>query len=198
MSRPEVIPGTPYHRLARTDRYRWWRPLLEIVLFCVFSLVAVGGLGGTLRGWLGTDGLAGLFASGAMLATLLPMALLAAACLRRPEALSSVLGRLRWGWLATAFITVLGVKLVGVTVDFLLSDPPFEWPGLSASARLAAVIVVLVPIQSAAEEYAFRSALDHRWNPLRPVAVRDLAGAARSSAWRGCRRTYLRQVLPYQ
>ena len=28
-----------YHRLARTDRYRWWKPLAELVLFGVLVVL---------------------------------------------------------------------------------------------------------------------------------------------------------------
>ncbi|MEU7610862.1 CPBP family intramembrane glutamic endopeptidase [Micromonospora sp. NPDC049204] len=172
-------PGSPYHRLGRTDRHRWWQPVVGTLALVAAALVIVCLLFGvaavvaelTDRPY-GADGLptfgpipdtALLIAS---LALLLPL-LLGAAWLvqRRPAGtLSSVLGRLRWGWLGRCLLIATPLIIVMLVGAGLLLDltgesaipAPDTWVGWPEFAAGLLMILLLVPFQAAAEEYAFR------------------------------------------
>ena len=163
-----------YHRLARTSAHRWWRPVAGTVF------IAVAGAGLALAGYLvvtlaaavagrpeNGDGvpsfgdLADLAWAFLSIAALLPVTLLAARLIQRRPAgtLSSVAGRLRWRWLLTclpvaliAVVLVLagGLALTGGTGD---EGRPAGW-GRFAVAML--VLLLVVPVQAAAEEYVTR------------------------------------------
>ncbi|RJQ72804.1 CPBP family intramembrane metalloprotease [Pseudonocardiaceae bacterium YIM PH 21723] len=172
---PSVVgaePGTPYHLLARTSKHRWWRPLVGLLLLVVAGLFAglVVTLLGTALAWaLGvpiTDSLEpesptwklGIGLAG--LAVLTPVVLFVAWLVQRRPAgtVSSVLGRLRWRWLGTAFLTALVIWLLQLGVSFAL-DPTLDtdkWPGWSTFLTATVVTLVLVPLQATAEEYVFR------------------------------------------
>ncbi|UBU12214.1 CPBP family intramembrane glutamic endopeptidase [Nonomuraea gerenzanensis] len=81
---------------------------------------------------------------------------------RRPGTLSSVVGRLRWSWMARcAAVAVLALVLGQVAQWLALSvsgqdSGMFGWAGWSAFLPLIIVILLLVPFQAAAEEYVFR------------------------------------------
>jgi membrane protease YdiL (CAAX protease family) len=103
----------------------------------------------------------------ASIAIVLPLVLLAARFIQsRPAGtLSSVLGRLRWGWLGLCFglaavATVL--MIAGSTALMMLTDTPDAsltegaWVGFGTFAIGLAWLLVLVPLQAAAEEYVFR------------------------------------------
>lgn len=91
---------------------------------------------------------------------------------------SSVVGRLRWRWLLTCLppaIVLLGAQ---VLVELIRSGWSFEaslWPGWGSYALVVAVVVVLVPLQCAGEEYLFRGLLPQvlvRWTRWRwPAAL---------------------------
>jgi membrane protease YdiL (CAAX protease family) len=159
-----------YHRLARTSRHRWWRPILG-------SLVILIGLPVTLLGVLGAlsaimaliggpqDLLTGsaeaeLALTVLTLALLTPLTLLAARWVQRRPAgtVSSVTGRLRRRWLATCLL--LAVPVMGLSVGVLMLLPGEDASTASVGwQRLAvglAVVVLLVPLQAAGEEYFFR------------------------------------------
>ncbi|MEQ4303193.1 CPBP family glutamic-type intramembrane protease [Plantactinospora sp. B6F1] len=174
-------PGTPYHRLARTERHRWWRPLLGTLLilggtFVVLCLLAgIGTAAALLAGRPdGPDGLPTLGTVGdlalllATIAAALPFVLLAARWVQaRPAGtVSSVLGRLRWRWLGwcalvavPAVLLLLGggiglLSLTGGTDDGRAVDS--GWPGWAGFLGALVVLLLLVPLQAAAEEYVFR------------------------------------------
>ncbi|MFF8654726.1 CPBP family intramembrane glutamic endopeptidase [Streptomyces huasconensis] len=175
---PPAPSPLPYHRLALlTGRHRWWRPLAGTGLVlaggvAVMLLVLLGGqVAGALldrpvdrdgfRVWggIGETGL-GLLS----LALLLPVVLLAARWAQRRPAgtVSSVAGRLRWGWLGRC--TAMGLPLVAVAfgVMMLLPSPAgdgsddMRWVGLPDFLVGLAMVCALVPFQAAAEEYVFR------------------------------------------
>jgi membrane protease YdiL (CAAX protease family) len=178
----EAPAGSPFHRLARNDVHRWWRPVLGILTILAIGMGLVLGLmiAGTIIAWAVTGELPDLSGTNAtvfendtadlainlaMLAVFLPVTLFAAWGIqrRRPGTLSSVAGRLRWKWLlvccglAVGFcIVAFGTSLVAETV---MDDPPGgddEWVGWDAFLLPAIVILLLVPFQAAAEEYVFR------------------------------------------
>lgn len=180
----EAAPGgAPFHRLARTSAHRWWRPVvgslaivaggmaLAIAVMIVGMIVRVA-VGGDLPSTSGPgsdsifgDDTADLAFDLASLAVFLPVALLVAWGVqrRRPGTLSSVAGRLRWRWLlACSGLAVLfclvsyGTSIIaGVAVDDQSSGDE-HWVGWGRFLAPAIVIILLVPFQSAAEEYVFR------------------------------------------
>ena len=175
--------STPYHRLAReTPEYAWWKlpvaGLLAIViwfvagvlLFVVALIMFAAGPGFEyFEEWTNSTGELDLhelafFVLGMLtLAIMIPAVLLAVlATGPRPIGyLSSVAGRLRWGWLArTAVIAfVVFIVTIGGAVALTEVTDPAEvsGPDLSGRALVAiGLVLLLVPFQAAAEEYVFR------------------------------------------
>lgn len=179
---------TPYHRLAReTPAYAWWKlPVAGVVIvtaYFLFSTIlllgaaiyfaAAGGEGATMGGWLNDAGDLDLDRLDYFVLDMLGLAVLIPAVLLgvlatgpRPVGyLSSVTGRLRWGWLGRT--TVIAVLVFGATFGAMLAVDALLEPGeVSAPAQLdrhvvTAIVLVLliVPFQAAAEEYVFRGYL---------------------------------------
>ncbi|MFY1669332.1 CPBP family intramembrane glutamic endopeptidase [Plantactinospora sp. WMMB334] len=177
--------GTPYHRLARTDRHRWWRPLLgsllvlggTLVVLCLLAGVgtAIAALAGRP---VGPDGVPALGTLGelaltlAMIAAALPFVLLAARWVQaRPAGtVSSVLGRLRWRWLGICLLVAVPtvLLLLGGSLGLLALTGGMDeggtgdggtvggWPGWAGFLGALALLLLLAPLQAAAEEYVFR------------------------------------------
>jgi CAAX protease family protein len=179
--RPE--PESPFQRLGRTDRYRWWKPLLALPLIMIVSLA--GGIGLLTPMYILDQALnPGAIPPGNALlnnplldtaALLLSVAVMLPAVwlgVRGVEGrslgwVSSVVGRLRWRWLALTALPIAGVVILGYVAFIVLGalvepnpgtvEPvPIQW-GLLVGGL--AMIVVLVPVQAAAEEYFFRGFL---------------------------------------
>jgi membrane protease YdiL (CAAX protease family) len=179
--------ATPYHRLAReTPAYAWWKlpvaaPVIVVFYFALTILLIVAAAvwfaasssSGSLDGWFDAVGDLDTAHLDYFVLDLLSIALLIPAVLLgvlatgpRPVGyLSSVAGRLRWRWLgltavvATAItvVTIGGSLVVGEATDpSEVSAPTAVDPSL-AWALLA--ILLVVPLQSAAEEYLFRGYL---------------------------------------
>ncbi|MFC4050526.1 type II CAAX prenyl endopeptidase Rce1 family protein [Actinomadura syzygii] len=176
----DAPPGAPFHRLARNPPHRWWRPLagslvivaggmgLAVVVMIIGMIVRTvveGGVPDTDSDSVFGNDTADLAFDLGSLALFLPVALFAAWGLqrRRPGTLSSVAGRLRWRWmlaccgLAVLFCIVsFGASIVaGAAVDDQSSGDE-HWVGWGRFLAPAIVILLLVPFQSAAEEYVFR------------------------------------------
>ncbi|MER6708183.1 CPBP family intramembrane glutamic endopeptidase [Streptomyces fumanus] len=175
---PAPAPSLPYHRLARiTGRHRWWRPVPGLLLVLGGWTLAVGSVD-TVTYAVGKasgrpelpDGsidfgpLPNTVRDLSFIALMLPLVLLATRWVgRRPAGtVSSVAGRLRWGWLArclavavppVALLAVASVLLPGADAE---PSAPAEWVGLPAFLASLAVLAVSVPFQAAAEEYVFR------------------------------------------
>ncbi|WP_131740532.1 CPBP family intramembrane glutamic endopeptidase [Actinomadura roseirufa] len=176
-------PGTPFHRMARTAAHRWWRPLVGtlavagagfalaiamMILGLIVRIAVTGDLpdnAGPESDSLFGDDTADLAFELASLGVFLPVALLGAWGVqrRRPGTLSSVAGRLRWRWLliccglALAFCAVsYGSSLVAAAFVHDDSGGDDHWVGWGRFLAPALVIILLVPFQSAAEEYVFR------------------------------------------
>ena len=158
-----------YHRLARTERYRWWKPLLEILLavalvylLAIVVVVPVLLLTGFARG-----GAAGLIILGLSIAVALPAAILAARMTGRPwRTLLSVDGRLRGRWLTVCLLIAVGENLVGIitvaafgALGYPLDPEPRAWVGWRQFAPLAIAVLLVIPLQAAAEEFLFRGSL---------------------------------------
>jgi len=190
-------PQTPYHRLARTAAHRWWRaPLgtafilaagVVLVMFVYAAFTTAALLAGRPDG---PDGMPALGELGELalsfltIAALLPVVLAAARWVQRRPAgsLSSVTGRLRWGWLLTCLpVAVVAIVLV-LGVSMLLPGPAEEssaFAGWGPFAAATAVLLLVVPVQAAAEEYlmrgwvlqAFGTMLRGPWIPIAGQAV---------------------------
>jgi uncharacterized protein len=186
-------PPLPYHRLLRAlPGYRWWKPLVALVvtavLWIIFQTVVAGIclVIALLLGQFRVDTAAhalsditsfllidaanplSLVAGLGGVASLLPSVLLGYRIvgLRPLSVLRSVQFRLRWRWLAVCLLPALVITLVANAVDVLLlplivgggsAVPPTT--ALGTFLLSALIIVILTPIQAAAEEFAFRGLL---------------------------------------
>ncbi|TPX00539.1 CPBP family intramembrane metalloprotease, partial [Schumannella luteola] len=182
---PAVESPTPYHRLFRTaPRYAAWRPLVAVLMFLGFLIVAEFAIGivwiivafatGDVELDMLTDqdtllahfsdvsnplSVAYLLAS---VAVMLPLPGLAMLCVGlRPIGLRhSVAFRLRWRWMLWCSIPALVITVVNTGLSFLpflFGDPIRPVPVDPGTLLvLVVLIVLLVPLQSAAEEYVFR------------------------------------------
>ncbi|TDK26704.1 CPBP family intramembrane metalloprotease [Arthrobacter crusticola] len=175
----------PFHRLTRSwAGHRWWKPLLTGLLGTIFYLVfmlivlVIGGIRGGLDPALGTSYLERLEAFDlsdplvfgfAMVSLILLIPALALAALitgpRPIGLLSSVHGRIRWGWLGRCLAAAAVIYSLSIALSFLL-EPLF--PGYVPSTLdlagprvgiLIAMTLLLVPFQATAEEYVFRGYL---------------------------------------
>ena len=182
-SRGEVT--LPYHRLARAaERYRWWKPLatglLATLTYCVLLLlllVAIAVVGLAVPAVSAASdrffddpvqdlGDPGTYAIGMIVvALMLPAVLMASRALGAPPAglVSSVAGRIRWGWLARCLgigVAVYGAAQLGLSTVAALQGEPLA-PRLEGPRVLVLVplALLLVPFQAAAEEYVFRGYL---------------------------------------
>lgn len=158
-----------YHRLARTEGYRWWKPILEVVLWglIAFVLVIAVVVPAFLAVGPAADGVPGLIKVGLTTAILMPAAFLAARLAGRPwRALLAVDGRLHWRWLGLCLALALAQVAVQSAIEFAVAGfghpvTPARggWIGWSRFAPLALVVVAAIVPQAAAEEVVFRGTL---------------------------------------
>lgn len=204
---PEVLP---YHRMARVSaRHRWWQPVLGtgfVVVAVLLVTVLLYGLGSTLGAARGypeaPDGtvefgpVTGTALDLLVIASTLPVVLLAVRWIgRRPAGtVSSVTGGLRWRWLGLCVLVALPVLAVTTGAMLLLPTddaPPPRWAGWEVFGPALAMLVVLVPLQAAAEEYVFRGWLTQAvggflrspWWALVPQAVLFAAAHGWGTPW---------------
>ncbi|USQ84971.1 CPBP family intramembrane metalloprotease [Streptomyces phaeoluteigriseus] len=209
---PPGLPAEPlgHHRLARISaRHRWWRPALGTLFVAVAYTVTVGLLYalvsavGVARGYReGPDGtvefgpVTTTAVDLAMLAVAIPLVLLAVRRIgRRPAGtVSSVTGGLRWRWLARCLLVALPILALTTGAMLLLpaqDGPERQWAGWAVFGPALAMLVVLVPLQAAAEEYAFRGWLIQAvgaflcspWPAIVPQAVLFAAAHGRGTPW---------------
>lgn len=164
-----------FHRLARTRR-GWWRPLVMLVtaavsyvlvLAAVLFSVAMAGLASPRIERVADSAFAdeqGSMEDPAqavvmlgMLALMVPACQLAARVAGRRGQLSSVDGRFRWGLFARALVPSLLV--LGTFIGVSVAVAPAHLPRNPQLWTMLAVIVVLVPVQAAGEEFVFRGLL---------------------------------------
>ncbi|MFB7594963.1 lysostaphin resistance A-like protein [Streptomyces sp. NPDC056160] len=96
-----------------------------------------------------------------LLASVIPFVLIAVGwiCRRPAGTASSVAGGLRWRWLGVCVLVALPVLALSCAVVLLLPGQdvaPSGWAAWEVFLPALAMLVVLVPLQSAAEEYLFR------------------------------------------
>jgi membrane protease YdiL (CAAX protease family) len=195
-------PLTPYHRLARTAARRWWHAPVGTLFIFVGGLVLAVCIFATSDIWVDHPArpdvvpafgpLLDLAAAFLSVAVFLPVTLAAARWVQcRPAgSLSSVAGKLRLGWFDTC-LPVAAIAIVvslGAGVAFLaatgaatgLDGPLAGWGPFAASA---AVLLLVVPVQAAAEEYLTRGWLLQAVGtlcrgPLVPIMVQAVVFAA--------------------
>jgi membrane protease YdiL (CAAX protease family) len=182
----EPPPGTPPHdepveylQAMRSRNWRWWRPLLGLLLFTVVYLVAAlvatvlvflaGFAAGAFPDPTAIDPTdltdpALLLVTNASLIVAIPCVWLSwVAAHGMPIGWSSsVLARLRWRLLAPYTLLALPTLGVGILVSVLLGLLAGEWEVTGPVADygwLLLVVLLTTPLQSAAEEYLFRGYL---------------------------------------
>lgn len=223
---PELeIVELPYHRLMHAQpTYRWWRPLVALVLtgffFLVVSIIvavpvfivlfatnAIDFLSPTAqqdltslllpdmaRPWTLLFGLGSII----LVLPLIPVALRIAGIRPagpRVNILHSIAFRLRWRWLGVALIPAAGVWIVTTVAQLGLGFAtgeqlePFSTP-VDTYLLSMLIVVVLVPVQAATEEYLYRGvALQSigswlRWAPLPILASALMFGFSHAyDAW---------------
>ncbi|OXY99071.1 CPBP family intramembrane glutamic endopeptidase [Streptomyces diastatochromogenes] len=210
MTMPPLPEPLPHHRLARLSvRHRWWRPLVGTLVVAVVYMIAVGVLYvvleelGSRKGYPeGPDGavefgpVSGTAVDLLLLAVATPVVLLAVRWIgQRPAGtVSSVTGRLRWRWLILCMLTALPIVALAMGGMFLLpadGDEEFRWAGWAVFGPALAMLVVLVPVQAAAEEYVFRGWLTQAvgafvrspWFAFLPQAVLFAAAHGWGTPW---------------
>jgi membrane protease YdiL (CAAX protease family) len=176
-------PSTPYHRLARTPTHAWWRPIVGTVFlaagafFLTAAVLVIWEIVHTMMTGefvepRGNDifpsDTENLAVTLVMLGVLTPLVVFTAWLVQRRPAWSvaSVLNRIRWRWLLLCCLPGVGYivlsYVLGVVVDQIFpGDDPIasddgSWVGFGRFVVPALVIIVLVPFQSAAEEFVFR------------------------------------------
>ena len=165
-------PSVAYHQLARSNGRA--RAVVEILLAAVIWFVLINVVGAIIVGVADVqlseaDGAWGLVALAVGLGSIVPATMLSARALgRKPGHLSSVAGRLRWRLLAKLSLIAFAIKAVHLAADFGLTvartgldaaTAGYAWPGLEAFLLLALLIVVMLSLQIAGEEYFFRGTL---------------------------------------
>ena len=210
MTIPPLPEPLPYHRLARLSvRHRWWRPLVGTLVVAVIYMIAATTLYGVIDEWgsrngypEGSDGsvefgpVPDTAVDLLLLAVGIPVVLLVVRWIgRRPAGtVTSVTGRLRWNWLALCVLTALPIVALGMGGMLLLpadDGQEFQWAGWSVFGPALAMLVVLVPVQAAAEEYVFRGWLTQAvgaflrrpWWALLPQAVLFAAAHGWGTPW---------------
>lgn len=172
--------GARFPQLLRTESYRWWRPILgllvaggvllgggvAVVLGVSLALAAAGVDDPFGAEALSPEQPAGLLANNLLLGLLIPASVLAVRLVHRqhPGLLLSVVGQLRWSLLLRFLAVALVVIVVFFVAGFLLpaeeaapADSSSD-QGRSVSVVTALLLVILVttPLQAAAEEVGFR------------------------------------------
>lgn len=170
----------PYHRMARvTDRHSWWRPLVGTLMVfggwipAMLILIIGAEIAGMLAGLPelpddeGVD--FGPVVSTALdllvIAIAIPLVLLAVRWVgaRPAGTVTSVTGRLRVRWLGRCLGAAAVTQAVFTAVMFLLPEDEAAatgsaevWVGWGPYMASLAMLILLVPLQAAAEEYVCR------------------------------------------
>lgn len=171
--RPELpIEERDYFAFWRAPRFRWWKPLLALVMAGFLFLVATVVLSlvgmtldrvdlmdvastGTVRVGPGV-----FLANNVALALCIPIAMVTQwVCLQqRPRWLSSVEGGLRWRWMLLIGLAILPLWILLIGGGMLV-EPPQDVRWRDYSALMIAGILLTTPLQAAGEEYLIRGLL---------------------------------------
>ena len=162
----------PYQQMLRGPRYRWWKPLLCLLLVVLMAIlmmwlaivpVLIAGLvsgAPDLVAYITPD-IANLGPIGFIYLNLSLIVLIPASGLSiwivhgiRPRFLSSVAGGIRWRWLLRCIAVILPLWALymglGVFAEPFTSPRPDHW------IALLVIVVLMTPLQAAGEEYFFR------------------------------------------
>lgn len=192
-------PGDRYPQLLRTERARWWRPLLGLLLagtVLVLGAVALVTAAYVLAATTGqsedafsddalqADSVVGLLTNNLVIALMIPASVLAVLAVHRERVgvLAAVTSRPRWGLLGRLLAVAFVVVLVFFGVGFLLPGPDglqSDAPSTTTLLGLLVVVLVTTPLQASAEEVGFRGYLSQAvasWF-ARPVVGSLVAGA---------------------
>ena len=174
-----IPEGESYHRLARTPLFRWWVPPLSILVFgillfflwagvmVVMTIVTIHGGGGLAPESVRVGEIAGLAFGLASIALLMPLVLFVVRVVqwRRVGSLFSVAGHLRRRWLGACLLVALVLAVLcallvpmlpGVASDAVAVEATPAGGGARVLFAAMTVIILLVPLQSAAEELTMR------------------------------------------
>ena len=175
--RVSAMPDGPrvYQQMLRGPRYRWWKPLLCLLVFlplaflmmvlAIVPVVIAGLVTGapdlvtyTMRA---TTDIANIGPIGFLYINLSLIVLIPASGLSiwivhgiRPRFLSSVAGGIRWKWLLRCVAVILPLWALYTTLGLLAS--PFTSPRPDHWVALLVIVIVMTPLQAAGEEYFFR------------------------------------------
>ncbi|MDO5722086.1 MAG: type II CAAX endopeptidase family protein [Actinomycetaceae bacterium] len=197
---PHALPSQPaeYHKLGSGTDKRWWRVLLGFLALVVASLIlmtlvtlvpflldpmgALKSFDAISSGQVDLNDL--FFFSVLMLSliVLIPVAFLATILgLRiRPGYLLSVADKMRWGWLAQCVLLASVVFVPFMLLSTFVLEESTINPVNNLGLALV-LVVVLVPLQSAAEELVFRGYLAQTVGALIPGRVVSLVVATVAS-----------------
>ncbi|GII93073.1 CPBP family intramembrane glutamic endopeptidase [Sinosporangium siamense] len=171
--------GTRFDHMARNAVNTWWRPLVGSLLVAVgflavgVSVIMVGSVVAVIAGVpvaatsgrLFGDPLFELTVSLLSLALVLPVVYLVAWAVQRrpPGTLSSVAGRVRWRWLGICVLIAVVAQVLGQVASVAAlalsghsTSGVFGWVGWESFLPAILVVLLIVPFQAAAEEYALR------------------------------------------
>jgi CAAX protease family protein len=172
-----ALPEVPkvYQQMLRGPKYRWWKPLLCLVLVLPLILILMGLaivpvlVAGLVSGAPDlveytvkeTTNIANLGPIGFAYVNLTLIMLIPASGLSiwivhgiRPGFLSSVAGGIRWRWLLRC-ITVI-VPLWAIYIGLAVIVTPFTTPRPDHWVALLVIVLLMTPLQAAGEEYFFR------------------------------------------
>lgn len=176
-----------YHRMYRTWTYRWWRPVLGILLLgigmilvvpllmmpvLVIGILVEGGQQDFWDAFLSAGTFQELTPAGLLYLNLTlgglilwTWGLVRVLHQMRPRWLSSVVPKLRW----TFLLICVGLSVVALVAQFIVgmlvpdsANPEMDLavePWTGTTVALAVVILLTTPLQAAGEEYAFRGYL---------------------------------------
>jgi membrane protease YdiL (CAAX protease family) len=171
-----ALPDAPrvYQQMLRGPQYRWWKPLLCLVLVLLLTLilmvlaivpVIVAGLVSGAPDLVEytvneTTNIANLGPIGFAYFNLTLIMLIPASGLSiwlvhgiRPGFLSSVAGGIRWRWLLRCIAVILPLWAIYVGLGVIvtpITSRPDHW------VALLIIAVLMTPLQAAGEEYFFR------------------------------------------
>lgn len=193
------LPKTYLLQMKNAGRYRWWKPVLALLLAFAFYCLLMAAL--VLASWqLAGFGNAASLSQGAGSFNLQQFAdsldstdpaVLGALCasiicmlpctglalkicgLGGLRGLSSIEGHLRWNRLARFMLPMLAVFAIGTVAEVALASfIAGSMPTFQLpSLELLLVILILVPLQSLTEEYVYRGALMQILGSWIPLAL---------------------------
>jgi membrane protease YdiL (CAAX protease family) len=166
-----ALPDGPraYQQMLRGRRYRWWKPLLCLLLVIPLALLMMGLaiVPVLIAGWItGADlvttmditnlGPIAFIYLNLSLIVFIPASGLSIWIVHgiRPRFLSSVAGGIRWRWLLRCVAVILPLWALYAGLAALAGPPtsprPDQW------AALLVIVLLMTPLQAAGEEYFFR------------------------------------------